>query len=70
MSSFPSQIQRRQNTQENNKIKTKRREGVYFKFLLCPHTFGSYFYPFVSNAFSSHLLFFKQKEKKTKKKKP
>jgi hypothetical protein len=35
--------------------------------LLCPVTFGSHFYPYVSNALSWHLLLLKQKKPKQNK---
>jgi len=53
----------------------QRREGTYLQALALPFHFWllllpSYFCTFISNAFSSHLLLFKQrKEKNTKKKK-
>jgi hypothetical protein len=62
--SSSSQTQRRQNTPK------KPREGreLIFKLSLCPFTFGSRFYPSISNAFSWHLLLLMQKKKKQRKK--
>jgi hypothetical protein len=62
--------QRKKNHREEKKCKKRRK--LSFKLLLCPFTFGSRFYPFVSNTFSWHLLLLKQKKKKKKqrKKKP
>jgi hypothetical protein len=46
--------------------KKKPREGkeLTFKLLLYPLTFGSRFYPSISNASSWHIFLFKQKKKK------
>ncbi len=64
------QKNKEKNHREEKKCKEERE--LSFKLLLCPFTFGSRFYPFVSNTFSWHLLLFKHKKKKKKqrKKKP
>jgi hypothetical protein len=59
------------NTKKTKKQKKPReRKELIFKLSLCPLTFGSRFYPFISNDFSWHLLLPKQEKKNTKKKKP
>jgi hypothetical protein len=63
-SSSSFQTQRKQNTQDNNQKKNQEGKELTFKLMFCPLTFGCHFYPFVSNAFSLHLLLFKQKKRK------
>jgi hypothetical protein len=45
-------------------IKKNQEKVITFKLLLCPFTFGSRFYPSISNAFCWHLFLFKQKKRK------
>jgi len=59
----------KQKENKTHKKKPRKKKEPTFKFQLCPLIFGSRFYPFVSNAFSWHLLLFKQKKRKKKEKK-
>jgi hypothetical protein len=49
---------------KTTKRKPKEGRELTFKLPLCFLTFGSRFYPSVSNAFSWHLLLLKQKKRK------
>ncbi len=65
LASFSSQ--KTKNHREEKKC--KERKELSFKLLLCPFTFGSHFCPFVSNAFSLHLLLKQKKRKENTKEK-
>jgi hypothetical protein len=70
LSSFSFQTQRKQNTQENNKKKTKRREGVFLQALVLPSHFWLLLLPFCFKHFllASSSSQIEEKKRKTKKK--
>jgi hypothetical protein len=70
LASSSFQVEEKEKKPHKKEKKCKERKELSFKLLLCPLTFGSHFYPFVSNVFSWHFLLLKQKgEKKTQRKK-
>ncbi len=66
---FFSNTKKIKHIRKQQKTKPKKGRELTFKLLLYLFTFGSRFYPSISNAFSWHLFLFKQKKIKENKEK-